>query len=708
MNAPAGSDLSALFAPSSVAVVGASDDPRKLGNWIAVQALRGNRPVHLVNRSRTHVLGRETVPDVRSVGSAVDLVVIAVPAAGFESAVDDALAGGARAIVGVSGGFGERGARGREVEARVAAKVREAGARLLGPNCLGVLDHTSGLSLTSNEMPAGNIGVISQSGNLALELASLLADHDLGISRFASLGNQADLDAADLIASYVDHDGTAAIALYCEDFRDGRRLVEAALRAAAAAKPVVLLTVGSTPASSRNARSHTGALVSPSLVVDAACRASGMENVASPGQMADLLQAIVRARVPAGARVAVVADGGGHASIACDLLASNGLEVAEFSKDLQMMVAGELPPTASVSNPVDVAGGGEQDISCFPRVLRRMLLTDEVDATLVTGYFGGFGAYGQDLGRAELLAARDMAAMVGRHGTLVVQTMNHQSAAAQQLRLGGVPVYRLIDEACWALGRLAARASRPPRGLPELPAPQAPLDVTGYFDARRLLASAGVAFPRAFEVFTERELLERAAGMRYPLVLKALADEHKSDRAGVVLAIADADELVEAWHDLADRLSPASCSVEEMHDLSDAVELLVGVRRDPRFGPVVLVGLGGTHAEVHRDVRCALGPVTSDLATELLLSLRGAALLTGFRGRPPVDIARAASFIARLSVLAAEHPDVSEIECNPLAVSPGAAVALDARVVLEPGPARPPAGRERRHTQGGDPCSPLR
>jgi acyl-CoA synthetase (NDP forming) len=683
VNAAAGSDLSALFAPSSVAVVGASDDTRKFGNWIAVQALRGGRPVHLVNRGKARVLGRETVPDVRSVGSAVDLVVIAVPAAGFESAVDDALAGGARAIVGISGGFGELGAQGREVEARVATKVREAGARLLGPNCLGLLDHTSGLSLTSNELPAGNIGIISQSGNLALELASLLADYDLGISRFTSLGNQADLDAADLIDSYVDHDGTAAIALYCEDFRDGRRIVDVALRAEAAGKPVVLLTVGSTAASSRNARSHTGAIVSSSLVVDAACRASGMEKVASPGQMADLLQAIVRARVPAGNRVAVVADGGGHASVASDLLAAHGLEVAEFSKDLRAMVAGELPSTASVSNPVDVAGGGEQDISCFPRVLRHLLSTDEVEAILFTGYFGGFGAYGEDLGPAELLAAHDMAAMVGQRGRLVVQTMNHRSATAQQLRLDGVPVYRGIDEACWALGRLAVRASRLPRGLPELPAPQPRLNLTGYFDARRLLAGAGVAFPHAAEVVTQRDLLEHAAGMRYPLVLKALADEHKSDRGGVVLAISDTNALVEAWHDLEERLSPPSYSVEEMHDLSDAVELLVGVRCDPRFGPVVLVGLGGTYAEVHRDVQCALGPISSDLATELLLSLRGAALLTGSRGRPPVDIAGAATLVARLSALAAEHPDVSEIECNPLAVSPSGAVALDARIVLD-------------------------
>jgi succinyl-CoA synthetase beta subunit len=243
--------------------------------------------------------------------------------------------------------------------------------------------------------------------------------------------------------------------------------------------------------------------------------------------------------------------------------------------------------------------------------------------------------------------------------------------------------------------------------LPELPAPQAPLNVTGYFDARRLLAGAGVAFPRAAEVVTERDLLEHAAGMRYPLVLKALADEHKSDRAGVVLAIPDANALVEAWHDLEERLSPPSCSIEEMHDLADAVELIVGLRRDPRFGPVVLVGWGGTYAEVHRDVQCALAPVSTDLATELLLSLRGAALLTGSRGRPPVDIAGAATLIARVSAVAAANPEMSEIECNPVAVSRRGAVALDARVVLDTG--SPPHHLTTAAPQPGrNPCSTSR
>lgn len=678
------SGLDALFSPNAVAIVGASDDIRKYGNWIAVQALKGSRPVHLVNRTRSTVLGLPTVPSVSAVGSPVDLAVIAVPAAGFEAAVDDALAAGAKAIVGISAGLGEAGGEGLALEQRITAKVLAAGARMLGPNCLGVLDHTTGLTLASNEFPLGNIGVISQSGNLALELCALLVDHGLGVSRFASLGNQADLDAADLIEAYAGHEGTAAIAVYCEDFRDGRRFARAAAKAAAAGKPVVLLTVGATDASVRNAKSHTGAMVSSGIVVEAACRAAGIEQVTSPAQMAHLLQALVRSKVPAGSRTAVFADGGGQASVASDSAAAQGLDVVEFPADLQAAVAAELPPTAAVSNPVDVAGGGEQDIMCFARVLDHLTASDAVDATLMSGYFGGYGSYGPELAAKEITAAHAMAASTAaRGGTVVVQTMNWESAAADALRDGGVPVYRGIEEAAWVLGRLARRRTEPATGVPGLPAPAMPVEDTGYYLSRRLLAGAGIPFVPAAEVATREDLLSAARGLNYPLVLKALGDEHKSDRGGVVLGIADPPALEDAWNDVQARLAPSSCSLEEMANLSGAVELLVGVRRDPRFGPIVLVGLGGVFAEVLRDVRCALGPVTREQARGLLLSLRGAALLTGARGRAPVDLDAAADVVARLSVLAAEHPEISEIECNPVAALPDRAIALDARIVLD-------------------------
>ncbi len=538
-------DLDALFDPRSIAVIGASDDQTKYGNWIAVRALRGARPVHLINRTRGIVLGREARPSLRDVGEQVDLVVIAVPAAGFSEALSDALSVGAKAIIGISGGLGEAGEEGRRQQERFAAQVREAGACLLGPNCLGVLDHTSGLELTSNDLPAGEIGLISQSGNMALELSMLVADHGLGFSRFASLGNQADIDAADLIDAYVSHEGTRAIALYCEDFPEGRRFVRAAHAAHLAGKPVVMLAVGRGAASARGARSHTGALVTPALVVDAACRAAGVEQVSAPTEMAHLLQGLLRTRPPRGRRVAIFADGGGQAAVASDCAEAAGLAVEEFSPALTEAIGAELPPAAGVSNPVDVAGGGEQDISCFTRITRHLLNSAEVDAVLVTGYFGGYGNYSPVLGVGEREAATAIADLAtGSDTSLVFQTMNWRSPAADLLRTGGVPVYRSVEDAVHVLSRLARRADHVPTGAPEIPT-SAPVGHTdsGYFPARRLLADAGLALAQAREVHDLNELRQAAGELHYPLVLKALGDEHKSDRGGVVLGIRDAVAL---------------------------------------------------------------------------------------------------------------------------------------------------------------------
>src|SRR5512133_2055042 len=273
-------DLEPLFAPRSVAIVGASDDPAKWGNWLGRGALKGEhrRPVYLVNRNGGTVLDRPAYASLHDLPDAPELVVISVPAAAFEQTVDDALAVGARALVGITAGLGELGPEAQEREQELVERVRAAGAMLLGPNCLGVFDATSDLGLASNEFPPGPIGLISQSGNL-------------GCSRFASVGDQADGDLAELVASFAAHDGTQLIAVYAEDFSDGRAFVDAA---AAASTPVILLTVGRSDASIRAAVSHTGALVSDVSVVEAACRSAGAYLVSTPGEMIDLAQALLR------------------------------------------------------------------------------------------------------------------------------------------------------------------------------------------------------------------------------------------------------------------------------------------------------------------------------------------------------------------------------------------------------------------------------
>jgi acyl-CoA synthetase (NDP forming) len=682
-----GRDLRVLFAPASVAIVGASDDPAKWGNWLARGALRAEhrRTVHLVNRRGGDVLGRPAHRSLAELPSAPELVVLAVPGAAMTHCVDDAIAAGARAIVAIAAGEADGDAGGAR-DAALASRARDAGIVLLGPNCLGVFDAGADLELVPNDLPRGSIGLLSQSGNLALEIGILAAEAGLGFSRFVSLGNQADVETAELIDELAGHPETELIAIYAEDFRDGRAFVAAAQAARAAGKAVILLAIEHTEATARAVRSHTGALASDGAAIEAACRAAGIERVRAPQELVDLADALLRAGPARGRRLGVLADGGGHGGVAAGLAPAAGLELPALGADVVAGLRAHLPPTAAVSNPIDLAGGGEQDIHSFQRTADALLRCGEVDAVLMTGYFGGYGTYSDAMGRAEGAVAgalADAARATGR--PLVVQTMHPHAPAAEALRRGGVPVYRTVERAVAVLGRLAERGEGHPGGVPALPAPAPPVASAGYAEARALLAAGGVPFVAAETVAGDADagaVARAAARVGYPVVLKALGVLHKSDAGGVVVGLRDEQAVLAAAARLRERLAPPSLSVEHMAPVPDGVELLVGARWDARFGPVALAGLGGLHAETLRDVAVALAPLDPCAAERLLLSLRAAPLLRGARARPPLDVAAAAGALSALSRVAAAHPEIAEIEVNPLLVLPTGALGLDARVVL--------------------------
>jgi len=676
-------DLRALFNPRSVAILGASNDPAKWGNRLALGALRGEnaRSVYLVNRNGGEILDRPAYASLADLPEPPELVVLSVPAEGFEEAVEASLAAGAKALVGITTGLGETGADGRAREAAIVERVRDAGAVLLGPNCLGIFDAATGLDLGWSELQGGALGLISQSGNLALELALLAEDYGLGFSRFASLGNQADLEAGELVTSLIDHEPTRVIALYCEDFRDGRAFAGAAQNAVEAGKPVILLTVGAGEVSAQAARSHTGALVSSETAVEAACRASGMERVRSPRELIDLAQAELARVRPRGRRVVIVGDGGGHGIIASDVAAAEGLELPPLSDELQGRIAPHLPAAAPTRNPVDFAGAGEQFLTIFEDVTRIILESGEVDAALVTGYFGGYSEFSDEFRAEETEVALGMArAAADTERALVVQSMYPRSPSLVALREAGVPVYREIEAAAWALARLANQAERSPGGVPELPGPADGPIPDGYWEARELVASAGIELPPAFRATNAGEARSAAVELGYPVAVKALGLLHKSDAGGVALGIADEEALGDALASMA-TLSVEGYSVERMASVDDGAELIAGCIRDPRFGPIVLVGIGGIYAELLDDSAVALAPVDAVQAETLIRSLRGAAILEGARGRAALDVPAAAEAVAALSQLAASRPDLAEIEINPLLVTPSGALALDARVL---------------------------
>jgi acyl-CoA synthetase (NDP forming) len=677
-------DLRPLFDPRSVAIVGASNTPGKWGYWLAQGALQGEdrRSVYLVNRNGGEILGRTASRSLAELRESPELVVITVPADSFEDAVEAALEAGAKALVVISAGLGEGGAEGRERERAAVERIRAAGALLVGPNCLGLFDAETNLHLSSNSVPSGPIGLISQSGNLALEVGMLADDVGLGFSRFVSIGNQADVQAAELIDDFLEHEPTRVIAVYCEDFKDGRAFASAAARAVVAGKPVVLLAGGATTASARAASSHTGALVSDLVAIEAAARAAGIERVSTPKELVDVALARLLQPTAPGPRVGVVADGGGSTVIAADLAAAAGLELPELGTGSVRALEDILPPTAGTSNPVDLAGGGEYDVFNFARVVDTVLRADEIDTVFLTGYFGGYSTYSEEHAAREVEAATAMteyAVDVGK--PLVVQTMYWRSAAAAALRAGGIPVYRDLEGALRGIAALVAAGAAHPSGVPDLPEQGSSIVSAGYWDARGLLESAGIEFAQARRATEQTAVLAAAEELGYPVVLKALGQLHKSDAGGVAVGLVDAAAVAAQLSRMA-TLTPSEYSVERTAPVGEGVELIAGVRRDPRFGPVTLVGMGGVFTEVLADAAVALAPVDEKGADELIRSLRGAPLLTGARGRRPLDVSAAARTVAALSRVGAEHPEIDELEVNPLLVLPDGALGLDARIVL--------------------------
>ena len=679
-------DLTPLFEPETLAIVGVSADPDKWGYWFARDAALGarRRRVYLVGRNGGELHGMPVHRSLGELPEAPELVVLSVPAHGLEQAVDDSLAAGARALVAIAAGFAELGEEGAARERALVERVRAAGAALVGPNCLGVFDGAAELQLASTPLPAGPVGFISQSGNVLLETGLLLEDLGLGFSRAVSIGNQADVDATELVGALAEHENTRVIGVYCEDFRDGRAFVEAARTAG---KPVVLMTVGRTVEGSRAARSHTGALTSGRDAVVAACRAGGIHLVETPRRLVDTAQALLTPHRPPGHRVAVVGDGGGCGAIASDLLVESGVEVPVLAERTQAALRELLPPTSSTANPVDLAGAGERDLMTFARTTRALLEADEVDAVLFTAYFGGYSTMSEEMCKREVAVAGVLAeAMVESGKPLVVHSMYSDTPPARTLRSGGVPVYRAIESSVAAIVALGADTAPELPPLPSLPAPAPPLADSSYAAARAALAEAGVPFGAGRAVSSRDEALAAARELGYPVVLKAAGLLHKSDVGGVVLGLRDEHELAAAVDDLAARLGPESFSVEAAEDVAAGFELLVGARRDPRFGPLVAVGAGGVQTEVLRDTAVALAPIDEARAEELIRSLASATLLTGARGRPPLDIAAAARAVAALSRFAAAHPEIAEVEVNPLLVRGEGVVGLDARIVLGPAP----------------------
>jgi acetate---CoA ligase (ADP-forming) len=677
--------LEAVFDPGSLAIVGASNVSGKWGYFLSQRALKGEhrRRVYLINRKGSQVLGRDTYREFDELPEAPEMAVLAVPLSSIEDTMRAAIAAGTKAFIGISSGFAEIGPEGAARQRALVELVHEAGALLVGPNCPGVMDtetdlDVSWIQLGNDSLPPGSIGLISQSGGVAYDAGMQALEVGLGFSRFLALGNQADVTAAEGVRSMLEHERTRLIALYLEDFRDGRELLRAIADAVAAGKPVVVIAPTGGEAVGRAAAGHTAALTTDRAVIDKALREAGAHFVDTANQMMDLAELLLRTERFTGTRLGLLSESGGSLVQTTSLAGRSGLDVPRLGEGVQARLREILGPEAAVQNPVDAVA--TLDPQAFAQVTDILYESGEVDAVLRVGQVGVYEGVDDTYEQAEYDTARAAGSGARRFGLpFVCQTPFADARAVAILRDSGGAVFGRLDIALATLARAARVAGAP--SVPAIPEPSEPVAATDYFSARALLADAGITFPRAVRVESGAAAVAAGDVLGYPLALKAVSALHKSDAGGVVLGIAGPAELELRFRELRERLGPGAFSVEQMIDVPNGVELIVGARRDPRFGPILLVGLGGVLAEVLDDHALALAPAGPANVREMLAELRGAPLLTGMRGSPPIDLDAVAAAAARLSEVAASHPELAEIEINPLLAFEGGAIALDARML---------------------------
>jgi acetyl coenzyme A synthetase (ADP forming)-like protein len=642
-----------------------------------------------VNRHAEAIGGITAYGSVRDVPADIDLAVIAVPAAAVPAVVEDCIAKRVGAIVVISAGFGETGEQGRVAELALRERVRAAGIRMIGPNCMGVVNTDPAFHLNASFSPTfppeGQIAFSSQSGALGLAILEYAQQLNLGLSTFASVGNKADVSANDLLEYWEHDERTRVILLYLESFGNPRRFREIAQRVTRE-KPIVAVKAGRSSSGARAASSHTGALAASDTVVDALFRDSGVIRTETLEELFDVAALLAHQPLPAGRRVAILTNAGGPGILAADACEGFGLTVSPLTAATVAGLRDFLPPAASVSNPVDMLATASAEH--YARAIALLLRDPGVDS-LLTIFIPPLVTDSADVARSIAEQARGsqkpiLATFFGASGVPEI--------------LSPVPCYTFPESAARALARVTEYAARR-----LVPVGSTPAFADFDRNAARAVVQRGrgtgggwlsplgcEALLRAGGIPTAGTHVARSAGeacalaheLGYPVVLKGSGPDilHKTEAHVVHTGLQDAEAVAAAYRSLARHPGVLQVLVQPM---VHGVEMFVGASFDRKFGHAIVCGSGGTLVELMHDTSCRLAPLTDVAAREMLNELRGAALLRGFRGAPPADEAALLDILLRVSALLEACPEIEELDLNPVIVSPAGAVAVDARVRVE-------------------------
>jgi acetyl coenzyme A synthetase (ADP forming)-like protein len=695
-----------LLAPRSIAVVGAGQSRAGVGHQVMRNLLDAEfqGPVYPINPKAAHVCGVRAYPSVLDVPDDIDLAIICVPAAMVPAVIDECAAKTVGGIVMITAGFAEAGGDGAAVEREVVRRARRHGMRIIGPNCMGIVNTAPTVSMNGTFAPVaplpGKVALCSQSGAIGIAALERSARLGLGISSFVSVGNKADVSGNDLLQYWEDDLETDVILLYLESFGNPGKFHRIASRVARR-KPIIAVKSGRSSAGSRGASSHTAAMASPDMAVDALFRQTGVIRVDTMEQLFDTAAVLAHQPLPAGRRVAILGNSGGPGVLAADACEAAGLAVPELSATTQTALQGCLPPAAGIRNPVDMMASATPET--YLAALRILLADPEVDAVIVVCTETHAAPIdGVAVALAELTAqgqSKPMVAnLVGREG--IPPALRGDRA---------VPCFPFPETAAQALARAAwyGEWRRSPAGqMPVLdgidvrPARTAVADFLadnqdgGWLDpvaAGDLLKSFGIPVVPVVAVSSASEAAAAAAAVGGPVALKAAEVLHKTDVGGVALDI-DPDEAANAYEEMAERVERATAGAMKgayVQAMTPAgVETITGIVRDPGFGPLVMFGLGGTAAELIGDRTLRVAPLTVEDADEMVRSLRSSPLLFGYRGSVPADTAALAEVLLRLSILGLQVPEIAELDLNPVIGGPDGAHVVDWRIRLAP-----PAGR---------------
>ena len=688
--------LRPILQPRSIALAGVSSRPDSLSIKLLDNLLAAGftGEIFPVNPRASTIRGLPCFPSLAAIGTPVDLAVLMVPRHLVLPTVDECLQANVKGVVVITAGFREGGEEGAALERELVSRLRACGVRMVGPNCMGVINTAPEIRLDATFSPTpalpGPVAFASHSGALGVAVLEAAAEAGLGFSQFVSVGNSADVNVNDVLEFWEHDERIRAVMLYLESLDEPRRFLQVATRLSAR-MPVIALKAGKSAEGQRAASSHTGALAAADTAVDALLKQAGVLRVATLSEMFDVALAAQGCPPPRGRRVAVVTNAGGPAIVATDALAQHGLELAALAEETRQQLRSLLPPEAAVGDPVDMLPSARPED--YRRALGLVLADEGVDAAVTITVTPPQGS--------ALEVARAIAAPASASGKPVASVfMTAASFFPQAHRIAGMPpVYRYPEWGVRALAALVRHAQRRPRGAGEVPAvASATLAAAvargheGYLsqaEAFAVLEEIGVAVAPWRLVKDVESAAEAAAAVGFPVALKGegAGVVHKSELGAVAVGLASAAEVRRAGEEMQRRLAASGVTVRGFlvqRMVAGGREVIVGVTRDAAVGPMLMVGMGGVAVEVWKDVAFRPAPVTTDEVAEMLAELRGAVLLEAFRGRPAADVAALADASARLAALAATVPQLVEGDVNPLLVLERGhgCVAVDVRLCL--------------------------